>query len=89
MLFDKPLNALKRDARKPTTVLQPDRIEPELRDIVIALDVDMTRFIAVTSIKEEPIRTSRSTVGMPVRYPTAQRWRQPLRPTECLGLGSG
>jgi hypothetical protein len=32
------------------------RIEPELRDVSVAFDVDMGRFAAVSRVKEEPLR---------------------------------
>jgi hypothetical protein len=36
---------------------ESDRIQPELRLSVIMLDMDMWRFISVTGVKEEPIRS--------------------------------
>ena len=56
MLFDEPLNPSDLDSPESTTALQPDRVEPELCEVVVTLHVDMRCFIAVTSIEEEPIR---------------------------------
>ena len=56
MLFDQLLNPLDLDSPESTTPLQPDWVEPELREVVVTLHVDMRWFIAVTSIEEEPIR---------------------------------
>jgi len=43
-------------ARKPATALQPNWIEPELRDSIIPLDMDVWRFVTVSRVKEEAIR---------------------------------
>ena len=56
MLFDEPLNPLDLTSGKSATPLQPDRVEPELCEVVVTLHVDVRWFIAVTSIEEEPIR---------------------------------
>ena len=56
MLLDEPLNPLDLDSPESTAALQPDRIEPELGEVVVTLHVDMRWFIAVISIEEEPIR---------------------------------
>ncbi len=39
-----------------TASLQPDRIEPELGDLVLTLDVNVLRFIAIAGVKEQSIR---------------------------------
>ena len=39
------------------TSLQSDRIKPELGDLVLTLDVDVLRFIAIASVEEQSIRT--------------------------------
>ena len=41
---------------KATASLQPDRIEPELGDLVLTLDVNVLRFIAIAGVKEQSIR---------------------------------
>jgi hypothetical protein len=43
-------------SRKSATALQPNWIEPELRDSIIPLDVDVRRFVTVSRIEEEAIR---------------------------------
>jgi hypothetical protein len=35
--------------------LQPDRFQPELRRLIPALHVNMSRLVAVTGVKKEPI----------------------------------
>jgi hypothetical protein len=44
--------------RKATAFLQSDRIKPKLCDLVLPFDVHMWRFIPITGIKEESIRTN-------------------------------
>lgn len=41
---------------KPNTSLQPDRIEPEPGDLVLALDVNVLRFIAIAGVEEQSVR---------------------------------
>jgi hypothetical protein len=43
---------------KTTTMPQPHLIKPELRSVVISLDVDMQWLVTVACIKEESVRTS-------------------------------
>jgi len=43
---------------KPVTVLQADRFQPELGLAVIAFNMNMRRFVAVTGIEEKSIRTA-------------------------------
>lgn len=40
---------------EPAATLKSNGIKPEFGDIVIALDMHMLRFIAITGIEEEPI----------------------------------
>jgi hypothetical protein len=56
ILNDKLLYATNFRSVEPAATVQPDRIEPELCDLVIAFDVDVRRLIAVIRVKEEPIR---------------------------------
>jgi hypothetical protein len=42
---------------KATASLQPDRIEPQLGDLVLTLDVNVLRFIAIACVKEQSVRT--------------------------------
>ena len=53
---DKPLYTTDFRSIEPAAAVQPDRIEPEFGDLVLTLDVDVRRLIAVIRIKEEPIR---------------------------------
>jgi hypothetical protein len=73
MLFDEPLNLLDLDSPESTTALQPNRIEPELGEVVVALHVDMRWFIAVPSIEEEAIRTNSQHRGHVAKVPEAGR----------------
>ena len=41
---------------KPNTFLQPDWIEPEPGDLVLALDVNVLRFIAIAGVEEQSVR---------------------------------
>jgi hypothetical protein len=41
---------------KATASLQPDRIEPELSDLVLTLDVNMLRFVSIASVEEQSVR---------------------------------
>ncbi len=45
------------NARKPATNLQSNRIEPEFREFIIPLDMDVRRFDTVPRVEEEPIRS--------------------------------
>src|SRR5881296_3058653 len=49
------LDAPKLCASKPCIALQAERIKPELGKLVVALNMDMWRFIAIPCIKEEAI----------------------------------
>ena len=40
---------------KATTTLQPTRIKPELRDVIVTLDVNMRGFIPIPSIEEKTV----------------------------------
>jgi len=51
------LDAPKLCASKPCIALQAERIKPELGKLVVALNMDMGRFIAIPCIKEEAIWT--------------------------------
>jgi hypothetical protein len=39
-------------ARIPATALQPNWIEPEFRDSIIPLDMDVWRFVTVSRVEE-------------------------------------
>jgi hypothetical protein len=73
MLFDEPLNPLDLDSPESTTALQPNRIEPELGEVVVALHVDMRWFIAITSIEEEAIRAKSQHRGHVAKVPDGGR----------------
>src|SRR5438094_10488036 len=51
------LDAPKLCASKPCIALQAERIKPELGKLVVALNMDMGRFITMPCIKEEAIWT--------------------------------
>jgi hypothetical protein len=40
------------------TIPQPNLIKPELRSVLVVLDVNMSRFFAVASIEEEAVRAN-------------------------------
>jgi len=52
---DESLYALQFRSRKTAAFLQPDRVNPKLGDMVLALDMHMRWFIAITCVKEEAI----------------------------------
>ena len=52
---DEFLNSVQFRPRIAAAFLQPDWIKPKFRDIVVAFDMDMRWFIAITCIKEEAI----------------------------------
>lgn len=41
---------------KPITSLQPDRVEPEPDDLVLPLDENVLRFIAIAGVEEQSVR---------------------------------
>jgi hypothetical protein len=45
-------------APETATISQPNLIKPELRSVLVALDVNVRRFFAVASIEEESVRTN-------------------------------
>jgi hypothetical protein len=57
IVFDQFLNATDLATAKPTAPLEPHRIKPELSQVTIALNMDMFRLIAITSVEEEPIKS--------------------------------
>jgi hypothetical protein len=57
VVFHKLLNAIDFATAKTTTALQSHRIEPELGNIIVALNVDMFWLVAIAGVEEEPIRS--------------------------------
>lgn len=53
--IDKLLNTANFRPRKTTATLQPTRVKPELRDVIVTLDVNMWGFIPIPRIEEETI----------------------------------
>lgn len=65
-------NTCNLGARKTTAALQPNGIEPELRDSIVSLHVNVLWFVAVTRVEEEPVRAR------------PQNRRQVMTPYLCL-----
>src|SRR5260370_30342296 len=57
-LLDELLNAIDFAAAKSATSVQSHRIEPELSNIILPLNMHMFRFVAIASVKVEPIRSN-------------------------------
>ena len=72
ILNDQSLNIFEFGARKAGARLQENRLEPELCFVGVAFDMNVWRFVTVTSVKEEAIRAGskgsrhRSIVAEPV-----------------------
>jgi hypothetical protein len=56
ILFYKLANPVELLTAEASTSLQPNGVEPELRHILITLDVYVRGLIAITGIEEEPVR---------------------------------
>lgn len=56
MLADDLQYAVDFSSLKPTTMLQPYRVKPELGDLVYTLAMDMLWFVPIAGVKEEPLR---------------------------------
>lgn len=52
------LNSTDLAAGKSTAPLQPDRIEPELRNFILALNMNMRCFIPIACVEEDTVRTN-------------------------------
>jgi len=50
-------NPIQFSTRKSTAFLQSHWYKPKLSDLVLALDMHMSRFITISCIKEKAIRT--------------------------------
>jgi hypothetical protein len=55
MIAQNSLNTSDLGARKPSITLQPDGIKPELRQLVVMLNMHMRRFITISSGKKETV----------------------------------
>ena len=55
MITEESLDASKLGARKSSVALQSDRIKPELRQLVIMLNMNMWRLITISCIKKETV----------------------------------
>ena len=51
------LYSAKFGARKPATTLKANRIKPKLSDFIIALDMNVPRFVAIARVEKESVRT--------------------------------
>ena len=56
MIPDDFVDSTKFCPSKPTASLQSDRVEPELRDLVLTLDVNMLWFVAIARVEEQSVR---------------------------------
>jgi hypothetical protein len=54
--LDEPLYPLDLDSPKSTAPLEPDRVKPELRHVVVTLHMDVGWFMSVASVEQEPVR---------------------------------
>jgi hypothetical protein len=57
MFENQSMNPLNLSSAETNTPLQSNWVEPELRQMILPLDVDMRRFLAVARVEEEPVRT--------------------------------
>ena len=55
MLFHNTLDCSQLPEVKSTAPLQSDRLQPELGHVASALNMDVSRFVAITSVKVEPV----------------------------------
>lgn len=55
MFLHQPLHTPDLIWSKSTAADEPDRIEPELGDVVIPFDVDVRRLLTITCIKETTV----------------------------------
>jgi len=58
ILFYDLLDAIEFATAKTAAALQSHRIEPELGDLIVALNVDVFWFVAITGVEVEPIGTN-------------------------------
>jgi hypothetical protein len=91
-LFNLALNPPQLLITEPVRILQSDRVEPELGQAIIALDMDMGRLVPNTGIKEEAVRPD-AKHGWHERLPellNRPSIREPVGPAELvddLGVG--
>ena len=57
MVVEKSLDASHLCARKPSVTLQSDRVNPELRQLVIMLDMHIARLFTISGVKKETVGT--------------------------------
>jgi hypothetical protein len=61
-MFSMPLDKLLAPgdliSTEPTTLLKPDGIEPELGRVILPLNMNMGRLMAITCVKEESVGAS-------------------------------
>jgi hypothetical protein len=57
MIADDSLNSTHLRPIKSSALLQPDGIKPEFCHLILALDMNMRRFVSVTGVKEETVGT--------------------------------
>jgi len=57
VVLDQALNPTDLSRLEPATVLEPNRVEPELGGVLIALDVDVRRLGCVAGVEVEAIRS--------------------------------
>ncbi len=55
MVVEESLDASDLGTRKPSVALQSDGVQPELRQLVIVLNMNMRRLITISCVKKEPV----------------------------------
>ena len=65
MLNDEPLNAAQLNRRESKVTRQRYRGQPELRRIIITIDVDVRRLVHVVADEVDAIRTAAKNGGHP------------------------
>jgi hypothetical protein len=69
VFFDQPLYPVNLCSAEPTTTLKPGGIDPKFGLVIVTLNMDMGRLIAVTCVEEESVRAnSQYSWHCPVSY---------------------
>jgi hypothetical protein len=55
VVVEESLDAPNLCTRKSSVALQSDRVKPELRQLVIMLNMNMGRLITISCVKKEPV----------------------------------
>jgi hypothetical protein len=70
VLFDKSQKAVDLSPRKAVTAFQQDGVEPELGFALLALYMDVGRFISITRVEEQPVRPGPKNRGHVLQLPS-------------------